>query len=184
MSKTVSKVLVMLAGFLVIGLFFSGCDNLLADDEDNEDDGTLAASVSGVTETCGVDQNVVFVAFVFDAGADIEQDGAVLAAVGAEVTDGSSSGTAFVWGDDARPTWTGKGGNSYDVYPTIYCVLDNDAEPPQKADPDDGDTVKDFYEVNADLVYESANWDQPVTYKQDGNKSISTAFGDYEATGS
>jgi len=171
MSKTVSKLLVIVAGFLVIGLLISGCDNPFAEDED---DGTLTVSVSGFTGTCGVGQDVLFAAFVYNAGADVMDDNVQpVALVGEMVPDTSASGAAFVWGDDARPTWSGKGGNSYDVYPTIYCT---DGNAP------DGTPLKNgnkFNEENPDWVYKSADFDQPVTYKQDGNKSIATAFGDY-----
>ncbi len=170
MSTTVSKVLVILAGFLVIGLLFSGCDNLFGDDED---DGTLTVSVSGFDESCPVD--TLFAAFVYSAGADVMDDNVQpVALVGEMVSDTSASGTAFVYDDGPGSPWKGKGGNRYDVYPTIYCTDGTDGE----GSPTVGGTP--FYNVNPDWVYKSADYDQPITYKQDGNKSIATAFGEYE----
>ena len=168
MSATVSKVLVILAGFLVLGLLVPGCDNPFADDED---DGILTVSVSDYERSCS--GSALFAAFVFNAGADVDSAEPV-AIVGEEVADGAAAGTAFVWGDDARPTWIGKGGNRYDVYPTIYC--------PDGSTEDGIPAVGDqpFYETTPELVYRSADFDQPVTYKKDGNKSIATAFGEYE----
>ena len=170
MSTTVSKVLVILAGFLVIGLLISGCDNLFGDDED---DGTLTVSVSGATGgdefLCGTDEPL-FIFFVFPGGSftNIDQakaDGLEPLSANGDVINesGSASATAVLFGDSG-PTdtvWKGKGGNRYDVVPTVFCV-DN---------PDDPGT--ELSEGEPEYIHPT------IGYKQDGNKSISTLASDF-----
>ncbi len=171
------------AGLVLVGLVFlltTGCD-LLGDDDD-EKDGTLTVSVSGVpSDICANgDTDTLFAVFIMIAGASIEEDEWLeeewVGLVAEEVENGSASGTAFIADQgDTRPDWTGTGGSSYDVYPTIYCVTFGEGAPTK------GENA--FYLVDADLVYDKADWSAPITYKQDGNKSISTAFEEYEPTG-
>ncbi len=168
------------AGLVLVGLVFlltTGCD-LLGDDDD-EKDGTLTVSVSGVpSEICENDETL-FAVFVMNAGASVDEDWDAeewVGLVAVEVENDSASGTAFIADQgDTRPDWTGTGGSSYDVYPTIYCVTFGEGAPTK------GENA--FYLVDADLVYDKADWSAPITYKQDGNKSISTAFEEYEPTG-
>ncbi|MDA3951984.1 MAG: hypothetical protein PF508_22440 [Spirochaeta sp.] len=147
-------------------LLITGCDNLFGEEE--EDDGTLAVSVSGYDGSCAPStDNEFFIVFVMAGGAD-PNTGTVLAAGGGDqITGDTASATARVWDPQTEKAtdvvWEGSGGDRYDVYPTVYCGADLESI-----------DLDDPY-----AVYGAMDYSQPLTYKQDGNQSFSTDFSDY-----
>lgn len=160
------KGVIVIVAALVIVIVFSGCDDLLGNDDDDEKDGNLTVSVSGFNESCANDDKPYFLGFVLPAGSDPNTTEPI--AIAWEENIGSTgSGIAEIAGDDG-PTgvqWTGAGGATYDVYPTVYCATDLT-------------NLGDSLDSPA-WVYKAADYSQPITYTQDGNITIETAFSDY-----
>ncbi|HKK48240.1 MAG TPA: hypothetical protein VJ932_04045 [Alkalispirochaeta sp.] len=174
---------------VVAGLLFTGCDNPLGEDDDGgnagdpvvAENGSLTASVSGVPmdleSTTDGDDDLLFAAFVFNAGGDpLDTNDTAenwVAMIAEEIVDGSASGTAFQIVDGARgDEWVGTAGESYDVYYTIYRVTLQDQGPPLK----DG---AHFSESNPECVCGTVDWQTPVTYQQDGDHSLTSSFESY-----
>ncbi len=165
------KVLAVVLGVAALTIASVGCD-LLGDD--GESDGTLTATLAGFTGSCGEPLEAYFMVFVVPGGTvvDMENGDDPLAGGFAPITDEPVvSATAKVF-DENGPTetnWKGTGGKRYDVYPTIYCV-DPAALESGAFNPGDPGPV---------AVYKAADFSQPVSYTQDGNKTIDTLFSDY-----
>jgi hypothetical protein len=110
----------------------------------------------------------VLAVYIYDAGADVLGGADPVAGGGGEVDGDLSGGVAEIWDATTQePTgqeWSGKGGNSYDVYPTLYCV----------ADP----SSYDYFNNNPSRIYGAGDFSAPITYEQDGNKTISTTYSD------
>jgi hypothetical protein len=177
---------------LVVALLLAGCDNVLNDDGNTSDpgddsgdstdpvaaeDGSLTASVAGVPmdleSTSEGDEDLLFAAFVFEAGADVLSDSweeSWVALVAEEIVDGSASGTAFQIVDGARgEEWVGTAGESYDVYYTVYRVTLQDDGPPLKGG-------AHFMERNPECICGTVDWRSPVTYEQDGDHTLTSRF--------
>lgn len=172
---------------VVFALLFVGCDSTGAGGggggggDSGQDAGTLTAGISGVPDdlesTTEGDNDLLFAAFVFNAGGDPldDSDDNWVALVAEEIVDGSASGTAFQTGDDTLPEWVGTAGESHDVYYTVYCVTLQEDGPPQKGG-------QDFYMSNPEYVHGTVDWQSPITYQQDGDHSLTSSFEEYLST--
>lgn len=176
---------------VVTTMVFAGCESPVGGDEESNpegetdpvevaEDGTLTLSVSDVpmdleSTTVG-DEDLLFAAFVFEAGTDVLSDAWEenwVAFVTEEVSAGSATGVAFQMGDDTRPDWIGSADTEYDVYPAIYCATAHEDSHPTK----DGDPFE--YWPIPEYVCNTVDWQTPITYKQDGDHTVTIDFSDF-----
>ena len=180
--------------FAVVSL--GSCDMLLGD-EDDEADGTLTlwirdAEPHNPCDPGGLNPAPLAVIWVYPAGG-LEADEDSWIAYGGwgfgPHPDGSGEIVSRVSirerGPEAdpnlNPEWEGKGGKGYDVYPTVYCVPLN-----IPGDPDSGPDGDQADLDNPDRIYVgpgNTGWGVPITYTQDGNKTITTQAADFVAPG-
>jgi hypothetical protein len=172
-------------------LLLAGCENVLGEDDDTPGtetptvatDGSLTVGVTGVDmdveSTTEGDDDLLFAAFVFNAGGDPlsaeDSEENWVAMVAEEIVNGSASGTAFQIVEGERGAeWVGTAGESYDVYCTVYRVTLQDG-PPLK----DGEH---FTLSNPECVHGTIDWQSPVTYEQDGDETLASSFDEYLET--
>jgi len=165
MKPTALKVAIVIITALTTVVVLSGCNDILGNEEDDEKDGNLTVSISGFNGTCDSDVPYL-IGWVLPAGTDPMTTDPV--GVGYKSLESTTSGSLVVKTvGDSGPTdtvWTGNGGNTYDVYPTIYCTTIETFDP-------DTDEPK--------WIHKAADYSQPVSYEQDGNATISTTFDEY-----
>ncbi len=167
------------------------CDTLLGDDSDDSgdtkaDDGSLTVQLlDGGSSPCpdplmlagpdGPDANhntPVFTVWVYRAGSTADND---MVASGIAEFDDDSNSTVHLNKPETNDAWQGTGGESYDVYPVAYCTVESGSIEHFN----DNETHWDNAMAAVHNGSGSGGYGVPITYKQDGNKAITTASGDY-----
>lgn len=151
--KIKSAVVINVVIFMIVMSLLSSCD-----DPVTASDGTLTITLSGA----GTVDGDTMVTVVYEEGADITTDMGVSLNYGT-INSGEASLTLMVPTGSMTPsstTWSGTGGETYDVY---YYI----------------DTTNSVEAVNSGSDYMGKNW--PLTLTVDGDRTIATSFSeDYQ----